>query len=133
MKSAQKSKLGSVHSQPLACFQPAACRSTLPPRRHARCSTHADKHATSKLAIMGLKGHTAEVTGLSWSPDGTALATACDDRTVRIFNLADPTAKSIPFRKKELRVGVQDVAFADDEQHVAVQVRRRGDVRESTG
>lgn len=95
MKSAQKSKLG----------------------------THADKHATSKLAIMGLKGHTAEVTGLSWSPDGTALATACDDRTVRIFNLADPTAKSIPFRKKELRVGVQDVAFADDEQHVAVQTK----------
>lgn len=62
------------------------------------------------------------MTGLSWSPDGTQLATACDDRTVRVFNLADPTAKSIPFRRKELRVGVQDVAFGDDNSHVAVQV-----------
>jgi len=47
---------------------------------------------------------------------------ACDDRTVRVFNLSDPTAKNITFRKKELRVGVQDVAFGDDNQHVAVQV-----------
>ena len=88
------------------------------------CSAHtADKHATSRLFVTGLRGHTAEVTGLAWSPDGTQLATACDDRTVRVFNLSDPTAKSIPFRSKELRVGVQDVAFGEDSQHVAVQVR----------
>ncbi|KAI7845338.1 hypothetical protein COHA_001045 [Chlorella ohadii] len=81
----------------------------------------ADKHASSKLFITGLRGHTAEVTGLSWSPDGESLATACDDRTVRVFDLRDPTAKSIPCRKKELlRCGVQDVAFGDDAQHVAV-------------
>jgi WD40 repeat protein len=73
--------------------------------------------------VTGLRWHTAEVTGLAWSPDGTQLATACDDRTVRVFNLSDPTAKSIPFRSKELRVGVQDVAFGEDSQHVAVQVR----------
>jgi hypothetical protein len=89
-----------------------------------QCSAHtADKHATSRLFVTGLRGHTAEVTGLAWSPDGTQLATACDDRTVRVFNLSDPTAKSIPFRSKELRVGVQDVAFGEDSQHVAVQVR----------
>ncbi|KAL4432387.1 hypothetical protein ABPG77_001686 [Micractinium sp. CCAP 211/92] len=84
---------------------------------------HQDRHATSKLFITGLKGHTAEVTGLAWSPDGTQLATACDDRTVRVFNLSDPTAKNIPFRRKELRVGVQDVAFGDDNSHVAVQTK----------
>lgn len=37
--------------------------------------------------------------------------------------MRDPTAKNIPFRHKELRVGVQDVAFGDDGSHVAVQVR----------
>ncbi|PSC75857.1 Transducin beta 2 [Micractinium conductrix] len=84
---------------------------------------HDAKHATSKLFITGLKGHTAEVTGLAWSPDGTQLATACDDRTVRLFNLSDPTAKNIPFKRKELRVGVQDVAFGDDDAHVAVQTK----------
>jgi hypothetical protein len=39
-----------------------------------------------------------------------------------VFSLSDATAKSIPFRKKELRVGVQDVAFCEVAQHVAVQV-----------
>lgn len=83
-----------------------------------------NKHGGSPLFMTGLKGHTAEVTGISWSPDGTQLATACDDRTVRVFNLADPTAKNIPFKKKELlRVGVQDVAFGDDNSHVAVQTK----------
>lgn len=92
---------------------------TLP---HNRRIGH-DRHADSKLFITGLRGHTAEVTGISWSPDGDALATACDDRTVRVFDLRDPTAKTIPLRKKELRCGVQDVAFGDDSSHVAVQAR----------
>lgn len=45
----------------------------------------------------------------------------------QVFELRDPTTKTIPFRKKELRVGVQDVAFGDDASHVAVQVRVGGD------
>lgn len=41
-----------------------------------------------------------------------------------MFDLRDPTAKSIPARKKELlRCGVQDVGFGDDSNHVLVQVR----------
>lgn len=42
----------------------------------------------------------------------------------QVFDLRDLTAKSLPCRKKELRVGVQDVAFGDDDAHVAVLVRR---------
>ena len=82
-----------------------------------------DKQSCSKLFIAGLRGHTDAVTGLAWSPDGASLATACEDRTVRVYDLRDPTAKSIPMRKKELlRAGVLDVGFGADSNHVVLQV-----------
>lgn len=39
---------------------------------------------TAAHGIACAQGHTAEVTGIAWSPDGQSLATACDDRTVRV-------------------------------------------------
>ena len=45
-----------------------------------------DRHA-QQLFIAGLRGHGDAVTGLAFSADGTALATACDDRTVRLFDV----------------------------------------------
>eukprot|EP00887_Chlorella_sp_A99_P005330 scaffold1.g5330.t1 len=82
-----------------------------------------DCHAHSKLFIAGLRGHGDSVTGLAWSADGTALATACEDRTVRLFDLRDLSAKNVPFKRKELlRVGAIDVAFvSEDNSRVAVQ------------
>ena len=84
-----------------------------------------DRHAHSELFLTGLRGHTDEVTGLAFSADGTALATACADRTVRLYDLSNLEAKSIPFKKKELlRVGSTDVAFPTaSSQRVAVQTR----------
>ena len=87
----------------------------------------ADKQSSSKLFVAGLRGHTDAVTGLAWSPDGASLATACEDRTVRVYDLRDPTAKSIPMRKKELlRAGVLDVGFGANANHVVLQVRGGG-------
>lgn len=79
-----------------------------------------DRHSANALFINTLKGHSDAINGLAFSPTGTALVTACDDRTVRVFNLQDVYAKSIPFRHKELKRGTTDVAFGDDDAHVAV-------------
>lgn len=52
------------------------------------------------------------MTGLAWSPDGQALATACEDRTIRVFNLSgDLSSSNIGFRRKALTRGLVDVAF----------------------
>jgi WD40 repeat protein len=36
--------------------------------------------------VLTLKGHTASVNGVCFSPDGWRLATASDDRTVKVWN-----------------------------------------------
>ena len=67
-----------------------------------------------------LKGHTDAINGLAFAPGGAALASACDDRTVRVFDLRDVYAKNIPFRSKELRRGATDVAFGASPSQLAV-------------
>jgi WD40 repeat protein len=70
-----------------------------------------DHHADSELFVATLRGHTDAVTGLAFSADGASLATACEDRTLRVYAVGDPYAKALPFRHHALRKGVQDVAF----------------------
>ncbi len=89
-----------------------------------RCRAGADRHAQSKLFLSTLKGHTDVVNGLSFSFDGRALATACDDRTVRVFSLAELGGpKNIGFRSLALRRAPADVAFGSDDAHLAVLTR----------
>ncbi|MBI2929520.1 MAG: protein kinase [Verrucomicrobia bacterium] len=46
----------------------------------------------SQTVISSLKGHTAAVRALVFSPDGRRLASGADDRTIRIWNLAQQQA-----------------------------------------
>lgn len=90
----------------------------------ARCSAGTDRHAHSKLFLHTLKGHTDVVNGLSFSVDGLSLATACDDRAVRVYALSELGGpKSIAFRSYALRKAPADVGFGPDAQQVAVLTR----------
>ena len=42
----------------------------------------------SGLCPLTLRGHDREVVSVSWSPDGTRLASGSDDKTVRIWEVA---------------------------------------------
>jgi WD40 repeat protein len=44
--------------------------------------------------IGTLPGHAAAVHSIAWSPDGTYLASASDDQSVRLWNLRTPTSPS---------------------------------------
>jgi len=82
----------------------------------------ADTHASSELFLTGLKGHTDAVTGIGFSKDGQLLATACEDRTVRVYNVTDgisPQKPGTAYRQYPMRYGVVDIAFCD-ESHVAI-------------
>lgn len=81
-----------------------------------------DRHAGSKLFLNTLKGHSDTVNGLSFSADGLSLATACDDRSVRVFSLNDVAGK-VGFKSRSLRKAPADVAFGTNSQHVAVLTR----------
>jgi transducin beta-like protein 2 len=90
----------------------------------AKTSSGADRHADSELFITTLKGHTDAVNGVAFSADGHAIATACEDRCLRLFSVPDPwTPKNIPFKSLALRKGLRDVAFADTNSRVAALTR----------
>jgi serine/threonine protein kinase len=70
----------SIHESSHQGKQPANSTSTLPNNR-PQSSTPTDIKYT-------LTGHSAEVTKLSWSPNGTQLASASQDYSVRLWDLA---------------------------------------------
>lgn len=79
-----------------------------------------------ELFICTLRGHTDAVTGLAFSRDGSALATACEDRELRVFTLPRDniyTEKALPFTSHNLRQGIQDVAFGASSKSLAVLTR----------
>ena len=70
-----------------------------------------------------LQGHTDNVGGLAFSADGSALATACDDRVIRLFKLTDVRAKNMGFMKHNMTTTPVDVAFGSASNLIAVTAR----------
>ena len=72
---------------------------------------------------MLLQGHTDNVGGLAFSADGSALATACEDRVIRLFKLTDVRAKNMGFMKHNMTTTPVDVAFGSAPNLLAVTAR----------
>lgn len=79
-----------------------------------------DKAPHHPLFIATLKGHSDAVTGLAFSRDSSALATACEDRVVRVFKTSDIPSRSFQSKRKALTTGLVDVAFGADASQIAV-------------
>lgn len=67
-----------------------------------------------------VQGHTDHVAGLAFSADGSCLATACEDRVVRLFKLDDVAAKNLTFMKHSMTSTPVDVAFGSASNLLAV-------------
>ena len=61
--------------------------------------------------------------GVAFSADGSALATACEDRTIRLFKLSDVAAKNMGFVKHNMTSIPVDVAFGAASNQLAVTHR----------
>ncbi|CAK8542219.1 unnamed protein product [Lathyrus sativus] len=90
------------------------------PKHHSSDKDQSKRH--HPLDLNTLKGHGDVVTGLSFSPDGHNLATACADGLVRVFKLEDASSKSFKFHRINLPPGGHPtaVAFSDDASSIVV-------------
>jgi tetratricopeptide (TPR) repeat protein len=73
------------------------------------------REALSDRTIRILVGHTADVTGAAFSPDGRRLATASFDRTIKLWDVA--TGRDV-FTLRGHTAGVVSVAFSPDGQRL---------------
>jgi WD40 repeat protein len=66
---------------------------------------------STSIVRIAMQGHEGGVSGVAFSPDGTRLATAADDRAARVWDVAGG-AELLVFRGHE--GGVSGVAFSPD-------------------
>lgn len=70
-----------------------------------------------------MQGHTDHIGGLAFCADGTSIATACEDRVVRLFKLTDVAAKNLAFMKHNMTSTPVDVAFGSASNLLAVTTK----------
>eukprot|EP00210_Caulerpa_lentillifera_P004271 g4074.t1 len=63
------------------------------------------------LYILSLKDHRDRVNGFGWAHDGSALASACEDRCVRLFTFSDTIDKGVSIRQINIPAVPMDVGF----------------------
>ncbi|MEM9485136.1 MAG: hypothetical protein AAGA83_15770, partial [Cyanobacteria bacterium P01_F01_bin.116] len=61
-------------------------------------------------SIITLKGHTAAIKAMAFSPDGTVLATASTDQTIRLWQLDGTPIATL----RGHRGSIEDVRFSPD-------------------
>jgi WD40 repeat protein len=71
---------------------------------------HFTDAATQKLLVV-IKGHTAAVTALAFSPDGKIVGSGSQDKTVRLWDVA--TGKEVR-RLLGHQAGIQSLSFSGD-------------------
>ena len=62
-------------------------------------------------ALFELQGHRDNITGLAFSRDGTHLASACEDQSVRLFAVADVAGKGNALRTRAFNLIPSGVAI----------------------
>ncbi|EPH46430.1 AAA family ATPase [Streptomyces aurantiacus] len=92
------------------------------PTSVAQQALHAALNVAHRRAVF--RGHEQDVNCVAWSPDGTRLATASDDGTVRVW---DPEGRAEPVVLTRAGGGerVQAVAWAPDGERIAAGSRDR--------
>jgi len=76
--------------------------------------------AEHPLYIFSLKDHRDRVNGFDWAPDGSVLASACEDRRVHLFGFSKVIDKGIQTRHIQTDGGPVDVGFLGDANHLVV-------------
>jgi WD40 repeat protein len=69
-----------------------------PPPPDPSAHTKEDMAAHHALFLSALKGHSDAISSVAWAHDGKALVSACDDLTLRVFDMHDVTSKDPKFR-----------------------------------
>lgn len=72
---------------------------------------------TTKQQIQVLRGHTARITGIVFSPNGDLMATASYDNSVRLWHLNDLNTLPIVIDDSE-KAWITSVIFSNDNQYI---------------
>ncbi|GLC40138.1 hypothetical protein PLESTB_000881000 [Pleodorina starrii] len=88
-----------------------------------KSTTKEDQMATHELWVNTLKDHADTVHGVAWSRDGQLLATACEDMTLRIFDMSDVSSKNPKFKRVRTARIPLGVGFGDSPDAVAAMLR----------
>jgi len=81
-----------VHALLEACFESVFARD---PAKAARAMAMDDESLSRRILIKRLRGHTWEVNAVAYSPDGSQLASGCQDGTIRFWDPHPPTIRKI--------------------------------------
>ena len=76
-------------------------------------------HPTNPLEHV-FQGHKDALTGLAFSRDGSHLASACEDQSIRLFAVADLAGKGTAVRTREFNLVPRGIAFGQSSQLLTI-------------